>query len=432
MTGGVLPRLMPERVLLTEGRHPLRLAPSTQALALALMLGLALWAAMSLGNATLRAVGLGGESVETALLREAYEARILRLAEERDAAAAAARAERVRAEAVLAQVSAHQSALLETARQTRDLGATLVAVRGQLAAAAEARGAAEREAARLRAEIAGLSGDLDRSQGSASDLGGTVEPLTRALSEQVRRSAAAEAEAGALADRVAEMELAQARTADRQTRLMARLEEAVGVGLGGVEGMLRRTGLDLDRLLDEVRRTYDGAGGPFLSARALPQDAGDAQMEALMGDLERLHLLRLATAKLPLAQPVRSGYRFTSGFGTRQDPRNRRMRLHEGIDLAGDRGTPILAAGDGEVVFAGRDGGYGLMVKIRHAFGIETGYAHLSAIRVKLGSRVAQGDRIGDMGNTGRSTGTHLHYEVRINGNPVNPMTYLKAASDVF
>ena len=76
--------------------------------------------------------------------------------------------------------------------------------------------------------------------------------------------------------------------------------------------------------------------------------------------------------------------------------------------------------------------GYGRLVKIQHEFGIETRYAHMSKIRVKVGQRVSRGDRIGDMGNTGRSTGTHLHYEVRVNGNPVNPMSYIKAAKNVF
>ena len=83
------------------------------------------------------------------------------------------------------------------------------------------------------------------------------------------------------------------------------------------------------------------------------------------------------------------------------------------------------------MVFAGRQSGYGNIVKIRHDFGIETRYAHLSRIRVEVGQRVSRGEHIGDMGNTGRSTGTHLHYEVRVNGRPVDPMTYIEAARDV-
>ncbi|MEL6121960.1 MAG: M23 family metallopeptidase, partial [Pseudomonadota bacterium] len=95
-------------------------------------------------------------------------------------------------------------------------------------------------------------------------------------------------------------------------------------------------------------------------------------------------------------------------------------------------GTPIYATADGVVTEAEWSSGYGRMVTIRHEFGIETRYAHLSRIRVREGERVSRGDRIGDMGNTGRSTGTHLHYEIRVGGKAVNPMIYIKAARNVF
>ena len=106
--------------------------------------------------------------------------------------------------------------------------------------------------------------------------------------------------------------------------------------------------------------------------------------------------------------------------------------MHAGVDFAGARGTPIYATADGVVTHAGWQSGYGRLVKIQHQFGIETRYAHQSKIRVKVGQRVSRGQRIGDMGNTGRSTGTHLHYEVRVGGKAVNPMIYIKAANDVF
>ncbi len=107
-------------------------------------------------------------------------------------------------------------------------------------------------------------------------------------------------------------------------------------------------------------------------------------------------------------------------------------RLHEGVDFAGPVGTPLVAAADGVVTFAGRRGAYGNMIEIRHAMGYTTRYAHLSRIRVTRGESVSRGDRIGDMGNTGRSTGSHLHYEVRLNGTPINPMTFITAGRNVF
>jgi murein DD-endopeptidase MepM/ murein hydrolase activator NlpD len=129
---------------------------------------------------------------------------------------------------------------------------------------------------------------------------------------------------------------------------------------------------------------------------------------------------------------VQSGFRFTSGFGYRRDPKGRGSRMHAGVDLAAPRGTAIFAAADGVVTSAEYERGYGNVVRMQHEFGFETVYAHQSKLRVRPGQLVSRGDQIGDMGSTGRSTGSHLHYEVHVNGKPVNPMTYLEAAKDVF
>lgn len=100
--------------------------------------------------------------------------------------------------------------------------------------------------------------------------------------------------------------------------------------------------------------------------------------------------------------------------------------------MAAPTGTPVYAPGDGVVTHASRQGAYGNLIKIQHELGTETRFGHLSRIRVKVGQRVSQGDLIGDIGNTGRSTGPHLHYEVRMNGRAVDPMSFIKAAENVF
>ncbi len=122
--------------------------------------------------------------------------------------------------------------------------------------------------------------------------------------------------------------------------------------------------------------------------------------------------------------PLKTSFRYTR-------PRRRWGRMHEGVDLAGAHGSPIYATADGVVVHAGPENGYGQLVSIRHDFGLETRYGHLSAINVTVGQKVSRGDKIGAMGNTGRSTGTHLHYEVRVNGAAKNPMIYIKAGKNV-
>jgi murein DD-endopeptidase MepM/ murein hydrolase activator NlpD len=148
--------------------------------------------------------------------------------------------------------------------------------------------------------------------------------------------------------------------------------------------------------------------------------------------LDEMNLRRIAAESLPFSIPVSGNYRHTSGFGYRRDPINGGRRLHAGTDFAGARGTDIVAGGSGTVIFAGRRGGYGLMVEIQHSHGYTTRYAHLSSIRVNTGQRVTRGQWIGDLGSTGRSTGPHLHYEVRLHGDPVDPMTFIRAGRNVF
>ena len=115
----------------------------------------------------------------------------------------------------------------------------------------------------------------------------------------------------------------------------------------------------------------------------------------------------------------------SSPFGYRRDPFTGRRRFHEGIDISNRAGTPVIAPADGIVVFTGREGGYGNLIVISHGYGISTRYGHLKKIFVKPGQKVQRGDIIGEIGNTGRSTGPHLHYEVRIYGKPVNPINYI-------
>lgn len=135
-------------------------------------------------------------------------------------------------------------------------------------------------------------------------------------------------------------------------------------------------------------------------------------------------------ASIPSIKPVREdqlarGVSFLSGFGMRFHPIHRVMKFHKGIDFTADSGTPLQATGDGEVIEAGRDGGYGNTVKINHGFGYVTLYGHMKQIDVKVGQKVKKGQRIGLVGSTGNSTGPHCHYEVHFHGRPVNPIHFV-------
>jgi murein DD-endopeptidase MepM/ murein hydrolase activator NlpD len=218
--------------------------------------------------------------------------------------------------------------------------------------------------------------------------------------------------------------------AEKNDRIFAQLEDAVSISLTPLDKMFKAAGMPTEQILETVRKGYSGHGGPItpitLSTKGGEVIGEEARANAILDRLDRLNIYRIAAQMAPFGMPLKSSFRFTSGYGYRWG------RLHEGTDLAGAYGSPIYATADGVVVWADWQSGYGRLVKIQHEFGIETRYGHMSEIRVKVGQRVSRGDRIGDMGNSGRSTGTHLHYEVRVGGKPVNPMTYIKAGTDVF
>jgi murein DD-endopeptidase MepM/ murein hydrolase activator NlpD len=232
-----------------------------------------------------------------------------------------------------------------------------------------------------------------------------------------------------------EIAAAKSKLEKRNDEIFRTLEDAVTVSMEPLDKMFRAAGLKPDEVLRQVRRGYSGQGGPLGAMRISTKgmmSPEDKRADAILDGLDQMALYRLAAARLPFAMPVRGSYRFTSGFGYRRDPKGRGTRMHSGTDFAGARGTPIHVTADGVVTKAGWHSGYGNTVIVQHAFGIETLYAHMSQIRVRQGQTVSRGDRIGDMGSTGRSTGTHLHYEVRVGDKPTNPMTYIKAASNVF
>jgi murein DD-endopeptidase MepM/ murein hydrolase activator NlpD len=168
-----------------------------------------------------------------------------------------------------------------------------------------------------------------------------------------------------------------------------------------------------------------GGGTPLEGAENLPALHGRAgQMKGMLDAIEAKLGERVRwMSSTPTIAPVRGI--LTSGFGTRSDPMTHGPGLHQGVDIAAAAGQPVFAAADGLVMLAARTGGYGEAVYLAHGFGISTRYGHLSEIDVHPGQRVHRGDMIGRVGSTGRSTGSHLHYEVRLDGTPVNPLAYI-------
>jgi murein DD-endopeptidase MepM/ murein hydrolase activator NlpD len=193
------------------------------------------------------------------------------------------------------------------------------------------------------------------------------------------------------------------------------------------EAALRELGLDPRAVLASMRTAQ---GGPLEKLSTSRDGSTDPRFERLGLSLARMDALEDGLQGVPQVMPADSG-EITSGFGYRADPFTGGGAFHPGLDFRGAFGAPIHAAADGTVSFVGQIRGYGNVVEVSHGNGLLTRYAHMSKTMAKVGQRVAAGDVIGKIGSTGRSTGPHLHFEVRINGSVVNPRPFLENAPHV-
>jgi murein DD-endopeptidase MepM/ murein hydrolase activator NlpD len=276
---------------------------------------------------------------------------------------------------------------------------------------------AKRHAARLEARQAFL----------AAVLKGEADPakLAAMLPSDVNKTPAAAAEVAAMFHRV-----------DSDQKLMANdVRKVAELRYQTAVRALAKLGISSERMGGQ---SMTGVGGPFepvqASANGVANNAAnssvsnkaDPNFRALFNSWKRLDQLQTGIVAIPSARPV-SSMALTSNFGIRVDPFRGGAAMHAGVDIPGPYATPIYATADGFVGRTGRIGGYGNLVELEHGRGIQTRYGHLSSILVGPGKRIKRGELIGLMGSTGRSTGNHLHYEVRIDGRAVNPMPFLQS-----
>ncbi|MFM9828454.1 MAG: M23 family metallopeptidase [Sphingomonas sp.] len=217
-----------------------------------------------------------------------------------------------------------------------------------------------------------------------------------------------------------------ARVESRQAALAAQVRDVAEQRYQQAIAKYRRVGIAPERLV----QASGGVGGPYEPVavnQSTIEAQADAQFRALFQTWKKLDTVERAAIAIPAAQPVQN-VSFTSFFGVRSDPFRGSAAMHAGVDIPGAVGTPIYATADGIVSRAERTGGYGNLVEINHGRGISTRYGHLSRLLVQANTRVVRGQLIALMGSTGRSTGSHLHYEVRIDGQAVNPMPFLQNA----
>ncbi len=233
-------------------------------------------------------------------------------------------------------------------------------------------------------------------------------------------------EARAVREQVRRLEGSLERLRVAYAQAVQNTDSAAQSRISQTEKLLGRLGLDASRLFDRQNRDA-GRGGPFIP---LPSVAGDAGLSGLIDRLDRWSGVKAVMQKMPLGEPLHEDYDLNSGFGTRNDPLNRRTGMHEGVDMGAPHGTPVYATGDGVVEFAGPWDRYGLTVEINHGNGVSTRYAHLSRIKIKEGQKVTRTTVIGLLGNTGRSTGPHLHYEVRVSDVAKDPLKFIAAGEN--
>ena len=426
----ILERFFPERRLFlrsdTDTRF-IRLKPSTQLVAFVGSSAIVAWAIIATAILLMDSIGSGNFREQAKRDQLTYEQRLNDLSSERDMRTEEALAAQARFNSALTQISDMQSELLASEIRRKELETGIEVIQATLRRTMQ-----ERELA--RAEVVARDQAQAETQTAligSSPLGNDMlDVLSTALNETAAERDEVVANAQLALRAAEEMERELLLMEEKNDKIFRQLEDAMTVSVEPLTKMFTAAGLDTKSLMDEVRRGYQGQGGPMMplsfSTKGAEISEETLRANRLLEQLDQLNVYRIAAETVPFDNPLKSAFRYTSGFGMRWG------RMHKGTDFAARYGTPIHSTAEGVVVHAGWLSGYGRLIKIKHDHGIETRYAHLAKIRVKEGQRVSRGDHIGDMGNSGRSTGTHLHYEVRVNGRAVNPMTFIKAGRDVF
>jgi murein DD-endopeptidase MepM/ murein hydrolase activator NlpD len=430
---GAISAAFPERriYIRTEGKtRYLSIQPASQiggAIVLSALLG---WTAFTSTAYVTGAMDGHTARIQLETMSEAYEARLAAYSAQQRNLEQQLNQANQRRDAVTERLSDKQARLIDAVNGLQEADAELRVLRSEFEALIESRRLDTARINTLETELSGLSIALAEAKTSKSNFDGALASLSGAMDKVIAERDLASGKLTRLDSEVTRLTGMMGQLEGRQERLISQLEIAARSGLAGLDTLFGRTSIDIDKIMTQARRDYSGSGGPSEPVIDEPEDlaldtaAGDDRVAALMSDLENVSLMRFAADRLPFGEPVIGGRR-TSGFGPR------RGGTHNGLDIAAPRGTAIYSTADGVVTFSGRQSGYGIVVKIRHAFGFETVYAHNSRARVKVGQRVARGDRIADMGSTGRSTGNHVHYEIRIDNKPVNPVKFIEASRDV-
>jgi murein DD-endopeptidase MepM/ murein hydrolase activator NlpD len=287
----------------------------------------------------------------------------------------------------------------------------------------------------LNVQLTDLQLQLDAAKSTNTDLARQVAQNQRALATVVAQRNIVQTDRTDMAGTIEDLKLRLSSLQESQASFVSHLTERARQNLGDMEKTVQMTGLHVDDLLHLTNESVVGQGGPFIPAPTDTKDVNERKLLESVATLDdevgRWEKLQVILRSLPLSAPV-DHYYISSGFGERTDPMNGESAIHEGLDMVDSIRSEVLATAPGRVTFAGWRGNYGRVVEIDHGLGIETVYAHLDSVLVKEGDLVDYRQAIGKLGNSGRSSGPHVHYEVRFEGKPLDPMGFLKAGRYVF
>ena len=429
-------KAIPSRQLLikTNGRtHFVNLKSSTQVGFFVIISCIVAWSIISVAIVAMDSLGAGNFREQALRDQENYQSRLMSLADERDFQFDVSRRAQSKFEEALSHISFLQMALMDGEVERKELTAALFLLKNKLNTSRLEEKTAKRNLIELK-QVTNSDIPEESSPNFLRDADSEKEALlAKVLSETAEDRDTLEDEAYNARLSVKRVEREMKLIEQRNEQIFRLIEEALSVSVGPLDKMFRSAGVNPESLIKTIRQGYSGYGGYDLSYM---DDDGETafgiydknldKASRILENLDELNLYRIAVEKYPFYHPIQTANRFTSGFGPRWG------RMHNGTDFAAPHGTPIRSTADGIVTYVGWQSAYGRLIKIKHDFGLETRYAHLSKFRVKKGQRVSRGQHIGDMGNTGRSTGTHLHYEIRIGGKAINPMKFIKAAQNVF
>ena len=429
-------KAIPPRQILIKANgttHFVNLKSSTQVGAAFIVFVIVAWSIISIAIVAMDNLGAGNFREQALRDQENYQLRLISLAEERDIQLSSSRLAQVKFEEALNHISFLQKELMEAEIERKELNAALTILKNKLDVSRS-----EEKKAKYNLDQFKQVANSEARKITSLNFSGNMEVgketlLAKVLSETVEQRDALVDEAYNARLSVKNIEREMKLVEQRNEQIFRLIEEALSVSVGPLDKMFRSAGVNPESVIKSIRQGYRGYGGHNLSftdgdgeTAFATYDENLERASRILKNLDELNLYRIAIEKYPFYHPIQTANRFTSGYGPRWG------RMHNGTDFAAPHGTPIRSTADGVVTYVGWQSAYGRLIKIKHDFGIETRYAHLSKFRVKKGQRVSRGQHIGDMGNTGRSTGTHLHYEIRVGGKPINPMKYIKAAQNVF